>query len=850
MQTTTCTEIDAVQVLSLQVDTNKPCATLAAFECVGGGQSALDCMASSNACGNQRQMLAPIQASIHTIYLGNSSNISIGNQVPNCTPLEFTSNPTLQICGNFFAFDTRGGITCCPQESGVTGTGGIFVDCGGTLTICPQYRASFGTMVTKSGNGMVNLPTRQVVWDSGLAITEWKLNLGDPALQILVRDSVCTSQAESQLFEVPIVDKDEHFSEYTLDWLATTKDYKIFCPFGIGLFNPCMCPPVTCANINALPTVLGTVDQLNIKGSRLGDPAHIMVDGGLVREFAYISCGYPLETATSVLVLQHDGAVGLGSNHRNFDSSYASVLLGLNGVSIIANGDGTVFLNEDVTIDNLCQFLKGPDFDGNTLTIKSNGPRTLRVKATGTLDLSQFVAGDTVQLAGDVQLVLEPGAKIIFAGLTAVQACTAPQPMGGTLLLTDNASIILDPVLNPALLTTIPSDPSCSSQRVSVTNTDEVRVKLMGNGTIALAGCSQFSVPDNAYLGVETSGANVDNCSVVCTNITLQLFDNAQFIIGDRCMQTGGAFQIGNTAPHKFICGEVTQKDACVSFTLDLEGENAAFVNGTQGFLGFGVGIADKTAAAPNGWLVDTLFNVVAINLNIPNGTFKHERIFSGDDPRASLLAFADDPTTQYTLVTTPIVVDPYNPNEPLNTIDISATTILGGGNMALIAPGSGAIYPIVRCYDGVMWDRLTVSLLASSPIFQAGPEFPGGTGADLFEYLRTPEIPTLFATDGTPIASVVGDGDTAESDLHNNIRVGYIDNCLIGRDYVVVISGEADWTTKQKHAIDAGAVPILISGTPPTICPSEDPCSLMCTTTGAQPRPVVAVLAYIGSTR
>ena len=72
----------------------------------------------------------------------------------------------------------------------------------------------------------------------------------------------------------------------------------------------------------------------------------VMVDGGFIREFLFFSGCNSADAPTAVIALQNEGRVGLGTTHRNVDSLGASIVLGVNGVTIIANGNGEVCLTK------------------------------------------------------------------------------------------------------------------------------------------------------------------------------------------------------------------------------------------------------------------------------------------------------------------------------------------------------------------------------------------------------------------------------------------------------------------------------------------------------------------------
>jgi len=114
------------------------------------------------------------EPSTHTIYLGNSSNISIGSYK---TEWEYPLFPIFSIAGNFLVFGARGGPSGNVAMSGATGTGAIFVDRYGKIQIEPCCRACMGTMVVKSPGGEIDLPPSQVSFGRRLGISDWKLDL-------------------------------------------------------------------------------------------------------------------------------------------------------------------------------------------------------------------------------------------------------------------------------------------------------------------------------------------------------------------------------------------------------------------------------------------------------------------------------------------------------------------------------------------------------------------------------------------------------------------------------------------------------------------------------------------------
>ena len=143
--------------------------------------------------------------------------------------------------------------------------------------------------------------------------------------------------------------------------------------------------------------------------------------GGYVRELIFIDSCKAGFAPTAVVALENDGRVGIGSAHTNADSNDASVVLGNNGLTIIANGDGTVVVNENIVINNVCHIVQGPQFtSSNRLLIRSDCCKTIRVKSSGILDLSSFTTNGAVELSGNVQLILESGSQVILGKLILI----------------------------------------------------------------------------------------------------------------------------------------------------------------------------------------------------------------------------------------------------------------------------------------------------------------------------------------------------------------------------------------------------------------------------------------------
>jgi hypothetical protein len=790
------------------------------------------------------------QNSIHTIFLGNASNITVGGkpaccpsvQLPGCctvvdlpcvgsvcqpAPFICITHPQLIIDGNFFAFETRGGLKGLPAMSNVTGEGGIFIDQNGTISINPNVRASIATMITKSGNGIINLPKLQVLFADQVGIADWNLDL-----------STCQN--------LVILDCGACLSDYTLNWLTIKKGCPpIYCPYNPDSVTTCTCPTVLPCNVNCIPVIKGEVDQLQIQGSRLGDQAQFVIDGGFVREILFQKQGnYSGEAPIALVVLQGNGRLGLNSAHRNIDSTQAETVLGVNGITIVANGDSELVLNGDVIINNVCALLKGPNFNtGQVVRFTSPVEREFRIKSGAILDLSTFSEGDIVEFGDNVKVVVEPGA-IIRGKILVTQDVNV---VGPTLRLAGSVSWIHEPVLNPTTcnpLFTL-ADKSASVQFTPIadaalphnplslltnigqglSNTDGYRVKYQGYLNVVIKDTAGMFTPYGSYVGVETSpstpssSCGVNNtCCAPHTCLTINVDDSGQFLIGSPSVN-GGSFQIGDVTPN--VCNSIPNT---VCFSLNIVGENATARIKSQGFLGLGIGIVDRRSSIPGNWLVYNLFNVTDVVINVVDGGFIHDRIFDSNDNRASLLAISSDSNIKYRLF--------------IEDIDTEAqdrtnnSSILGGGNVALIdRDGSSpsalrvAVYPLVELNDNqVILPNGSIfsvhpAILASRLQMANGNGVANVTGATLFQFMKVQD----FRTPGNQNSrGTAADKGQEFRDAAEPIRIGYVDSGAIGRTDVWDIN-DADGGTQQsrrKEAIELGAVGINVdnNGLPGTI--------------------------------
>ncbi len=717
--------------------------------------------------------------SIHTIFLGGNSNISIGVNADS-TGFNIDTNPWLRIAGSVFSFETRAGAVA---KSTVTGKNAIFVDLNGKISIEPGFIANMGVMVIKSHNGIVDLPADQVFFSNGAGIATWNVDLSNPEDQI-------------------IVGPDQELSTYIFNWIRAKKDCPNFIPFSCCV-DACACPAVTEENVTSLPTIQGTIDDLQIQGTRIGDPAQFMIDGGTVSRLTFSNSGCSAEAPVATIVLENDGTVGLDS----------TTTLGANGVTIIANGSGRVLVNDDLIINNVCAFVKGPDFEScDVLEITSAVPHQILLKSGATLSLTSFDdPSQIVAFGGEVRLVVEPGAQIITGA--------------GTLRFAGNAQLIFAPSNNAeSFFSAIPFGPEDSSLPVTIVpaadphnplssliyfgeglhNTDQFRVKLIGSGVIELVDNAQGVLPFNAFVGVET--ISNDQCEIATTDLTLSLADNGTFAIGRYNYNEGGVFQVGNVEP---------VEGHSVSFTLVLDGENANFGIGSRGFVGLGVGIErfygmPQVLRArncpenfiPNANIVNNLSNVEDITLRLLNGKIEHDRIFSGDEPDASLLAVSSSAT---------FALDFEFPNENIDRAlgRDSNFNMAGGGNIVLVRPGQvGGLQPIVLDVAGELSLLLSAGVMASTLLQPDNVDISDLTGEEFFNYIATQDasdaMTTRDNTFGRANAAAQGDSFRPESE---NIRIDTVSGDTIVRVKTFDIIGVGQQTSKTRAAIDAAAV-------------------------------------------
>jgi len=708
----------------------------------------------NDATENNLIMLPPNQllgqGSIHTIYLGHESNISVGteglvgtNSTCNVN-FALTTTPNLHIGDSFFSFDTRGGTLGFPELSGTTGQGGIFVDTNGFFDVEPNRRANISTMVTKSRNGMIRLPRSQIFFNTRVGVQDWQLNLADPTQVLILQQGV-------------------KLSDYTLDWMSVSKDYtgtSSFVPYEYYNVSDCTCTPIKDENIRNIPIIQGSVDQFQIKRSRLGDMAHIKVNNGAyIKELVFLSGYDSAEAPVGLVVLEGDARIGLGSAQRNFDSTQAAIILGINGVIIVPNGNGEVQVNDTLTINNFCHILAGTAFGvtgSNILTFLAETPKEIRVKKGGVLDLTSMTStNQIVEFAGQVSLVMETGSLIKMGG--------------GKMLFSGESQLVVQQSIETQPLATPP-----------VTTDDPVFVTLVGSGMIAFTEQSALSVREEGLLSVET----YTTCSIFTTNITMKIQDSATVNVGSD-ISPGGVFQIGNTADNP---------GSQVNFTLEFDGLDTNFEIGQRGFLGLGVGIINKDyQAVANTWTMGSLFNVGSIAFAGTQGKFTANTIADGSDSFATLIAVGNNAGSAYTFL-----------------FDTQNFLIRGGSNMVLIPAGTTSFSPQVTNVNGsVTTGGVTyqVGIMSSRGMLmdpQVGAQPSSVSPTTFFNYLAARSVGPDSA-----IAYAAPKSTFATDSIATNL-CGYIFNTTqIFRAIAPKVIGDGGFATSAIPSLNEGGVSI-----------------------------------------
>lgn len=380
------------------------------------------------------------------------------------------------------------------------------------------------------------------------------------------------------------------------------------------------------------------------------------------------------------------------------------------GIALDINAE--VILNENIVIDNVCQIVTSTPFgvdQKQQCIISSTVARELRIKNTGILDLTQCTReNQELVIGGQITILFEPGAQLVMGG--------------GCLSFSEDVRVVFEP--------------GCSN--------DAQRVRIGGTGTIVLQENAEMHILRGALVGIESIGDDL------VTDITLVVKDAGKIFIGSDT-DFGGGLQIGNIV-------DLQENGASVDFALVIDGMGAIVDTNSQGFLGLGAAIVDKPETAPNTWLIATTYNVSSIAINLHNGTFKHNQIYSGYDKLAGLLAIGHADSFEFTM-------------DPRNAI------MLGGGNIVQIT-APGPIAPLVLVLDGAVNSRWSTGILSSAPMVFDPSKIdslpPAATATELFNFLKMNCYSQQIIKRATLFRSMLGEA-----------IVGYVDDIFIEREVV-----------------------------------------------------------------
>lgn len=509
-----------------------------------------------------------------------------------------------------------------------------------------------------------------------------------------------------------------------------------------------------------------SIEQAQISGATRATPFHLWVHGdgdgfGRVREFVSLKSDPAVlgEGAHAALFLSGGARIGLGSRRWNEHSLRAWNQLGQDKVSLFVHGNAVVDVNDDlVVVDRLPiiatdQFGKGAE--AHEVLFYSDIPREIRILAGGELDLSSFGRGGTdsngqstqrIVFGGKIRLVVEPGGKIRF-----------PKTLGGSgqepvLYFNDQSKLIF--LGN--------RDRDEGRWTDGLTGSDLVRCKVLGRGQIWLNKEARCEIFDEALVGMEA------DVSTPVTDITWSIRRDAGVYLGDE-HQGGGAFQIGNMVSGGGD-GSNTATPTQVNCKIVINGENARFHIGREGFFGIGAGTVNKINN-PNGtvtiadtdpetdetgnqfyaWRVQSLFDVKNFELDIQQGYFDHNQIYNGSkvDSDGSVFALG--------------VID-YDSSDPLADINGGKYTLKLGHPDSAYIRGGGAIVvidagnPHTAPYPLSIWDTAQAPN-GSSDTGKYGMMAPGDMMRNRFRTTALPSNDTAYGF--ASLSSTTSEGTT-----------------------------------------------------------------------------------------
>lgn len=172
---------------------------------------------------------------------------------------------------------------------------------------------------------------------------------------------------------------------------------------------------------------------------------------------------------------------------------------------------------------------------------------------------------------------------------------------------------------------------------------DDVRIKLVGNGSIILQDNAQLIIQDDVLVGIETS----PELNITSTNIGIEMYDAARITIGTDT-DTGGVLQIGNRFTKARLKGDPSLQDHHIQASIIVDGPQAVLEVGKEGVLGIGVGVDGKDGINLNLSSATTLTNLDLFTLDLQQGTIIHNQAVDGTQLSAALLLVG--PSVRYVM--------------------------------------------------------------------------------------------------------------------------------------------------------------------------------------------------------
>lgn len=572
------------------------------------------------------------------------------------------------------------GDSLAPQSASAAG-GVIYVDHGGKISVTDNHNMHIDTIIARSHGskkensedlkdspgGQIVLPYDQIIYYPNGAIQTYGLSGLIGQASVLEGNTYPIATVHVPDFPQP----QNPVKSFLLPHHELTRG---------GIEIPSTRSTLSVASPVNLPSsglyVVSTGDnleQFRVSAATRPNPFCLHASGdskgfSRIREFVSIPSVPPVigEGAFAALFVDNGARIGLGSRSYNEFSTRAWNQLGEDKVSIFPNGNAVIDLNSDLLVIDKLPLVATQNFGKDTshrITFYSSVPHEIRIPAGGELDLSSFGQGNfphgqQIAFGGKVSLVVEPGAKIRFPNITDPDKYQyAP-----VLYFNDDAQLIFDEN----------NDPDWIQPSNVLEGLDKIRAKILGVGQIWTNKNAQVRVMGNAAVSIEADKQTPH------TNVTLSLARQSGFYIGDANV-AGGSFQIGNVVNgggdgHNVVGTDSGARATDVSFNLVINGPGAKFHMDREAFFGIGAGITSKPTSNPNGWSVQSLFNVKNITLNLTRGFFDHNNIFDGTDSQSSAIALGSLDKA---------LGGSYN----LTIGDPQKMFIRGGGNLVYVGP-------------------------------------------------------------------------------------------------------------------------------------------------------------------